>query len=120
MRLSQILTIVIVVVSAISIGTIVLGQSVKNTSNYGPELRHSFTRIQLRYDYSCHQNVYGIYLILNNSGPETVQGLSFAITNELCVGAIPAIPSSLSPGASLKVYLYSTAGNGTITISGNH
>jgi hypothetical protein len=103
----------------ISAGAVILGQFLLNSPNYGPELRYSLTRIPLRNDYSCDQNVYGLYLVLNNSGPKTVEGLSIVLTNELCVGAIPTIPASLSPGNSLKVYLYSTAGNGTITISGN-
>ena len=106
--------------AVIAFGGIILGQVLSVTPNYGNKLRYSLERIQLRYDYSCDENVYGLYLVLNNSGAKSVSGLSVAMTNELCVGAIPPIPNTLSPNESLKIYLYSTESNGTITISGNN
>jgi hypothetical protein len=120
MKLSQMLTIVVVAGAVLALGGVILGQVLQNTPNYGSQLRYSLKRIQLRYDYSCDENVYGLYLVLNNTGPETVSGLSIAMTNELCVGAIPSIPNTLASQGSLKLYLYSTASNGTIMISGNN
>jgi len=111
---------VVVAGAVIAFGGVVLGQVLQDTPNYGTELRYSLERIQLRYDYSCDENVYGLYLVLNNSGPKTVSSLSITLTNELCVGAIPSIPNTLSANESLKIYLYSTESNGTITISGNN
>ncbi|MFI5420753.1 MAG: hypothetical protein ACHQ1H_07265 [Nitrososphaerales archaeon] len=118
--MNQVLTIAVVAVGVLSAGFLILGQFLQNTANYGDEISYSFSRISLRYDYSCDENVYGIYLVLNNSGLRTVQGLSLSITNELCLGSIPPIPSSFLPQQSLKLYLYSTSVNGTITISGNN
>lgn len=114
------LTIVVVAGALLSLGGVILGQVLQTTPNYGSQLRYSLKRIQLRYDYSCDENVYGLYIVLNNSGPKTVSGLSITMTNELCVGAIPPIPNALTAQGSLKLSLYSTASNGTIMISGNN
>ena len=119
MKLGQLLTIAVVVIVSISLMAPISLQFVQNRSNYAPYMRYSLSRIPLRYDYSCDESVYGLYLVLNNSGLKVVQNLSLSITNQLCVGAIPPVPDSLLPGQTLKVYLYSTAQNGTITIRGN-
>ena len=119
MKLGRLLTIAVVVIVSISLTALISEQFVQNRSNYAPYMRYSLSRIPLRYDYSCNENVYGLYLVLNNSGLKVVQNISLSITNQLCVGAIPPIPDSILPGQTLKVYLYSTSENGTISISGN-
>jgi hypothetical protein len=119
LRLSYFLTIAVVAVILVSLTILILGQFSQNASNYGSQVQYSLSRIPLRYDYSCNENVFGLYLVLTNSGSKVLQNLSLSITNELCVGAILPIPNSLLPGQSLKVYLYSAQQNGTITFSGN-
>ncbi len=120
LKFNQLLTIAVVAVGVLSLGFVILGQFFQNNADYGQEVRYSFSRIALRYDYSCGENVYGIYLVLNNTGTRTVNELSLGITHELCVGAIPPLPSSLLPRHTLKLYLYSTDMNGAITMSGNN
>ncbi|MDA4111602.1 MAG: hypothetical protein OK439_03625 [Thaumarchaeota archaeon] len=119
MKLGHFLTIVVVALAATSLTALILGQYAQNSRDYGQSIENSFSRIALRYDYSCDENVYGFYVVLMNSGLKEVRNLSISITNPLCVGAVPILPESLPPGQSLKIYLYSTVQNGTIIFGGN-
>jgi hypothetical protein len=87
---------------------------------YGASIKYTISRDQPGYDYSCDEPVYGIYVSLSNNGTKTVSYFSVAITNPLCAGSVPPLPSDLTQFQALKFYVYSTAPNGTVTISGNN
>jgi hypothetical protein len=120
LKLSNVLTIVVVVSAAIAILGFALGQIQYDNEQYQANIRYQFTRISLRYDYSCDENVYGLYVNLQNNGSKIVQNLQVSVTNELCVGSIPPLPGTLDPGQSIQFYVYTTEPNGTITVSGNN
>ena len=120
MKLSNVLTIIVVVSAAIAVLGFVLGQIQFDQEQYQANIKFQFTRISLKYDYSCDENVYGLYVILQNTGNKIVQNFEVSVTNALCVGSVPPLPSALDPGQSIKFYVYSTEPNGTVTVSGNN
>src|SRR5579872_2938450 len=117
--LTTILTVILIVLASSSVFALVLGQNEFNGAEYQSNIKYSFTRISLRYDYSCDENVYGLYLNLTNTDPKSVENLSVGVTNELCVGSIPPTPSALLPDHSITLYIYTTSANGTVSITGN-
>ncbi len=120
MKLSNVLTIIVVVSAAIAVLGFVLGQIQFDQEQYQANIKFQFTRISLKYDYSCDENVYGLYVMLQNAGNKIVQNFEVSVTNALCVGSVPPLPSALGPGQSIKFYVYSTEPNGTVTVSGNN
>jgi hypothetical protein len=120
LNLGTVLTIILVASACITVLGFLLGQIQFNREEYQSEMRYSFTRIPLRYDYSCDEDVYGLYVNLSNNGSKMVQGLQASITNALCVGGTPPLPSVLKPNQSIQFYVYSTEQNGTLTVSGNN
>lgn len=87
---------------------------------YNSSIEYKLSKQTESYDYSCNEPLFPIYLQLSNNGSKVVEDLSISITNGLCKGAVPPLPSSMNPGQSLQIYLYTTKQNGTITISGNY
>jgi hypothetical protein len=120
LKLSNVLTIIVVVSAALAVLGFALGQIQFDNEQYQADINYQFTRISLRYDYSCDENVFGLYVTLQNNGDKIVQNLQVGVTNELCVGSIPPLPGALNPGQSIKFYVYTTEPNGTITVSGNN
>ena len=120
LKLSNVLTIIVVVSAALTVLGFALGQIQFDNEQYQANIQYQFTRISLRYDYSCDENVFGLYVALQNTGDKIVQNLQVSVTNELCVGSIPPLPSTLDSGQSIKFYVYSTEPNGTVTVSGNN
>jgi hypothetical protein len=120
LKLGNVLTIVVVITACVAILGFALGQIQYNNEEYQSYIKYSFTRIALKYDYSCDENVYGLYLNLVNNGDRIVQDFQVSVTNALCVGSVPPLPNSLNPGQSVKFYVYTTAPNGTITVTGNN
>ena len=120
LKLSNVLTVIVVVSAAIAVLGFALGQIQYDNEQYQANIEYQFSRISLRYDYSCDENVYGLYVTLRNNGDKIVQNLQVSVTNELCVGSIPPLPSTLNPGHPIKFYVYTTEPNGTITVSGNN
>jgi len=119
LKLGTILTAIVVVLASVSALLIVLGQVQENQDEY-MSVEYSFSRIALRYDYSCDENVYGLAITLTNNGTKLIQDFNVTITNGLCVGSVPPLPSLLSPGQSIQFYLYSSSPNGTVSVTGNN
>lgn len=119
-KLSNALTIIVVILTIGTVAVFMLGQSGLRREEYRSNLKYSYTREVPTYDYSCAENVYGLYVILTNTGAKIVDNLSVSITNPLCVGSVPPLPASLDPNQTIKLYLYSDFQNGTVTISGNN
>ena len=120
MKLGRILTIILVVLIASTAVVLGIGYYQQVQAAYQSNLKYSFSRIVLQFDYSCDTNVTGLYLSLTNAGTKVVQDLNIQITNPLCVGAVPPLPSSLNASQTIKMYLYTTVPNGTITVTGNN
>ena len=118
MKLATLLTVVLVVLASISI--IVLMKEQSETSSEYQSISYSFARISLRYDYSCDENVYGLYIGLTNNGSKFVQNLTVSVTNGLCVGSVPPLPSFLSQRQTIHFYVYTSSPNGTISVTGNN
>ncbi|MGI0090185.1 MAG: hypothetical protein ACREBS_00605 [Nitrososphaerales archaeon] len=55
-----------------------------------------------------------------NTGNKSVNDVSVSITNPLCTGAVPPISNTFAAQQKKVMYLYTTAQNGTITLSGNN
>ncbi len=107
----------LVVVILVSVAVIEYQMSVQD---YGREIVVSFSRVALRYDYSCNEPVYGLYITVLNNGSKAVSNFNVSVSNALCVGALPALASVLMPFHSIKFYAYSSSANGTLIISGNN
>jgi len=120
LKLGRVLTVVLVVMTSAALVIIVLGQMELSSDEYQSNISYSLSRVALKYDYSCEENVYGLYLNLTNLGTKIVQNFQVSVTNELCVGSVPPLPSYLNPGQSLQFYLYTTSPNGTISVTGNN
>ena len=118
-KLGTLLTAILIVFASASILLIALGQVQQSRDEYR-SIEYSFTRIALRYDYSCDESVYGLSVILSNNGEKLVQNLDVSVTNGLCVGSVPPLPSFLNPGQSIQFYIYSSSPNGTISVTGNN
>ena len=120
MRLNIILSVIatVVVISAASV--FLYSYLDSSGTNYANNLKYSITASPIGFDYSCNERVYSVYLTLANAGNESVQHLSLSVTNGICEGAVPPIPSTLVPAQSLAIYLYSDVENGTVTVSGNN
>ena len=116
---SNILTLALIVLAISGTVVFVLGQNQFDSTEYASHIKYTFTRLSLRYDYSCDQNVYGLFLILKNAGSKNVENLSIAVSDELCVGSIPPIQTELRSNQSVDLYIYSTAPNGTVSVTGN-
>ena len=120
MKLSNVLTLIVIASVALAVLGFALGQIQLSKEEYQSNIKYQFSRISLRYDYSCDESVYGLFLTLQNKGNKTVQNLQISVTNELCVGSIPPLPTVLNPGQSIQFYVYTTVANGTVSISGNN
>ena len=113
--------------SAVAI-VLVLGASVVfavsyiefSKSNYKDSIKYSLTENQIGFDYSCNERVYSLYLVLTNDGPKLIQNLSISVTNGICEGAVPPIPTSLPPFRNVSLHLYTNTQRGSITVSGNN
>lgn len=88
--------------------------------SYQNHLHYTLAKQALSYDYSCDQRVYDLSLVLTNNGSKVVNDLSISVTNGLCEGAVPPLPSSLLPQQQLSIDIYTTSVNGTITVTGNN
>jgi hypothetical protein len=119
-KLGNLLSIILVVIACSAVAVIALGQVLQNEDAYQSNIRYSFTRLYLNYDYSCDENVYGLYVDIINGGNKMVQNLSVSVTNELCVGSIPPLANALDAGQSIKFYIYTTEPNGTVSVTGNN
>jgi hypothetical protein len=119
MKFGNFLTITLVVLASVSLLLIALGQIQQSREEYR-SIGYTFTRIALRYDYSCDESVYGLSVDLSNNGGKLIQNLNVSVTNGLCVGSVPPLPGSLYPGQSIQFYIYSSAPNGTISVTGNN
>lgn len=120
LRFGNILSVILIVIAASTAAVILLGQIGLNANEYQSEIKYSYSRVNLSYDYSCEENVFGLYLVVTNAGQKTVENLSVYVTNALCVGSVPPLTNTLYPNQSLKFYVYSSAQNGTVTIMGNN
>jgi hypothetical protein len=87
--------------------------------NYSKNVIVSFTRQPPSYDYSCGEPVDGLFIVIRNVGPKDVSDLSVTVTNKLCAGSIPTLPSNIPPHQLIMFYVYSTKPNGTLVITGN-
>jgi hypothetical protein len=120
LKLGNVLTILLILVVASTVIVLVLGQVEQNANEYQSYIKFSYSRLYLTYDYSCDQNVYGLYLTLTNAGSKMVSNFSVSVSNALCVGSVPPLPSTFYPSQSLKFYVYSADQNGTVSIMGNN
>jgi hypothetical protein len=120
MKLGNILTLIVIASVALAALGLALGQIQLSKEEYQSNIKYQFSRIPLRYDYSCGENVFGLFITLQNNGKKTVQNLQVSVTNELCVGSIPPLPNILNPGQSIQFYVYTTVANGTVSVSGNN
>jgi hypothetical protein len=118
--LSRVLTIVLIFVAISATGTAAYSYYTSTSNSYSPNLKIRYSKLAPQYDYSCLQPIQGIYVVLNNSGDKSIQDFSVSVSNPLCKGAVPPLPSQLKENASLDFYVYSTETNGTITVSGNN
>ncbi len=106
--------------AVLAIGSTALGVYTNTLDSYTSHITYSVTKLPAQYDYSCLQSIQGLYLVLTNNGDKTVSGFSVSVSNPLCKGALPPLPTLFDPGTTLKFYIYSTAMNGSITITGNN
>lgn len=118
--LSRVLTIALVLFAIVATGAAAYSYFTSTIYSYTPSVKYSISKISPEYDYSCSQPIQGIYVILDNSGAKSIQGFAVSVSNPLCKGAVPPLPSQLGGNASLKFYVYSTETNGTITVRGNN
>jgi hypothetical protein len=114
------LTFVLVATAVVALGLFYFGQLESIQQNYNSEIGLSISRERESFDYSCDKPVYGLYLKITNTGQKVVNDLSVSITNPICAGSVPPIIPQLLPLQSQGIYVYSTAQNGTLTISGNN
>ncbi len=119
-KLGNVLTVIVIALACVAVLIVALGQFQYDREEYQSYIKYTFTRQYLQYDYSCDQSVYGLYIVLTNSGDKTVQNLQVSVTNGLCVGAIPPLPSALNASQSIQFYVYTTVPNGTVTVTGNN
>lgn len=119
-KLANVLTILLIIVASAGVLAFVLGQIQFDNDAYQSNIEYMFSRLSPSYDYSCDENVYGLSVSLKNNGDKMVQDLQVSVTNELCVGAIPPLPSSLNQNQSIQFYVYTTQENGTLSVTGNN
>lgn len=114
------LTMAVVAVGVISVSIFAVTQYQYAMESYQGNIVYSIQRMPVLYDYSCDENIYEIGLSVLNNGTKLVTGLSFSISNAICVGSVSNYSSTLDPRQSMTVDLYSSVQNGTITVTGNN
>lgn len=119
-RLSEILSIAVIILVAITVSVLSYNLVRASENSYNPEIKYSFSRSALIYDFSCSENDYQVHFTISNTGEKNVEQLSATVTNPLCVGGNPILPSSLNASSTLDFYVQTTTANGTLTISGNN
>jgi hypothetical protein len=119
LKFSRVLSVVLIAFAIVGVALLVLDE-MNQPPSYQRELDYSLTKTKLGYDYSCDQQVYSLDMVLTNEGSKLVNDLGVSLTNELCVGAIPQLPNSISPGQKIAIEMYTTSVNGTVTIIGNN
>jgi hypothetical protein len=120
LKVERFLTILVVAAAVAALTLVYFEQMEGIQQSYNSEIGFSVSKEQGSFDYSCDQPFYGLYLKVSNEGSKVVSDFSISITNPLCKGAVPPLPSELLPSHSIAIYLYSTEQNGTVTISGNN
>lgn len=118
--IGRLLTIVVIVLAAALIISLVYGQFVNSEYSYNSNVKYSFEKSPVSYDYSCQQNDYQLLFTIKNAGNKTVTDFSASISNPLCVGALPAIASQFNSSQTLTFFAQTTSENGTLTLSGNN
>jgi hypothetical protein len=114
------LTILVIVLAAIAVSVLGYGQLLASRNSYNSEVRYSFVRSPVTYDFSCGENDYQIHFVIANTGQKTITNFSASITSPLCVGGIPILPETLNASSTISIYAQSTNANGILTISGNN
>lgn len=114
------LSIAVIVLAISAVSAIAYTQFQASRDNYNSKIQYSFIKTPVAYDYSCDENDYQIYFVIDNIGSKNVIDLSVSITNPLCEDAVPPLPASLNASSSLSFYVQSTQQNGTLTLSGNN
>lgn len=114
------LTALLVVAALAALALVVSAQVEQTRAEYNSSIDYSLNKQEGNFDYSCDEPFYSIFLRVLNNGSKLVDGFAISISNGLCKGAVPPLPSSLNSGQSIQIYLYTTKENGTITISGNN
>lgn len=117
---TKLLTVIVVVLALLSISAILYSQFYTMRESYNSEIKYSFSKSPIAYDYSCDQNDQQVYFVIKNVGTKTVSDLSFSISNPLCKGSLPSLPTVLDSNSSISFYAESTGLNGTMTLSGNN
>ena len=118
--ISRVLTVAVIVFGAAALISITYTQILASQNSYNREIHVSFSKSPAAYDYSCETNDYQIYFVLKNLGTKVITGLSISITNPLCVGSIPELPTTLTASSNMSFEAETTTENGTLTISGNN
>ena len=118
--LSKILTITVFVLALITVSVVSYNQFQASRNSYNSEIKYSFSRFPLAYDYSCSENDYQIHFAITNTGDKNITNFSVSVTNPLCVGGNPLLPSMLKALSTVSFYVQSTNPNGTLTLSGNN
>ena len=118
--LSRILTITLAVVAiaAVSVTIYIAEENVINS--YSSEISYQITKLPVAYDYTCDANNQEVNVVLTNKGTKVVADFSVSVTNPVCAGAVPELPSAFNQSSTLKFSVFSTNTNGTITVAGNY
>lgn len=119
-RLSKFLTIALVILAIITVSVVSYNLIQSSKNSYNSEIKYSFSRSPLVYDFSCGENDYQIHFTITNIGEKNVEHISVTVTNPICVGGSPVVPASLNASSALDFYVQTTNPNGTLTISGNN
>ena len=109
-----------VVLAAVAVSVVSYNQVLTSRNSYNSEIRYTFTRSPVTYDFSCDENDYQINFVITNAGEKNVMNLSASITDPLCVGGIPILPQTLNASSTISFYVQSGSANGTLLISGNN
>ncbi|MDG6997449.1 MAG: hypothetical protein JRN52_16160 [Nitrososphaerota archaeon] len=120
MKVERVLTALLVVVAIAALALVVSSQVEQARIEYNISIEYSLSKQGGNFDYSCDEPFYSVFLRVSNNGSKVVNDFTISISNGLCKGAVPPLPSSLNSGQSIQIYLYTTKQNGTITISGNN
>lgn len=119
-RLSRILTIAVMILAIVTVSAVSYNLLRASDNSYNLEIKYSFSRYPLVYDYSCGENDYQLYFAISNTGEMNVENLSATVTHPLCVGGNPILAPTLNASSSVDFYVQTTNPNGTLTISGNN
>ena len=118
--LSKVLTITVIALAVVAVSAVAYSQLLAARDSYNSAISVSFHKSPATYDYSCGESDYQVYFTVRTTGPKTVADLSVAVTDPLCVGAVPVLANILNASSEISFYVQSAAENGTLTISGNN